>query len=307
VIPARPEERKAGGFALILVVWMLVLIGAIGTYLVANGRSEVVQARNVGAAASAEALADAAIARTVFNQTDPTVSNRWKLDGTAHQIVLPSGTVEIHLADETQKINPNLASNILLAALFQSRGVEQGAARRLGDAVVDWVKEAKDNAPASDPYRAAGRSYSAPHAPVESLDELGLVLGMTPEILASVRPYLTIYTGVPAPEAKTAPAVIQRAIALAARISPDDDNTDDADSATAQSGTLPQAQAAPAQAGAKQSSSEERLIEANIIARSRNGGVFVRYAVLRLNQENGKAYSVLDWRRGVLNDQGSGS
>ena len=310
----RPEGRD--GFALILVVWFLVLIGAIGAYLVANGRSEVAVARNVGAAASAEALADAGIARAVFNQSDPAIANRWKLDGAPHQITMPSGAVEIHLADETQKINPNLASSALLAALFETRGVERGAARRLGAAVSDWVSHkdsGKDSTLKSDPYHAAGRSYGAPHAPMESLDELALVLGMTSDRLASVRPYLTIYTEVPAPDAKNAPPVVQRAIALAARISPDEEQESDppppaatpvvqsAAAAPAQPGAAP-AQTASAPPGAKLPFGEDHLIEAEVVARSRNGGVFVRYAVLRLRQEGDKAYSVLDWRRGALDE-----
>ena len=51
---------------------------------------------------------------------------------------------------------------------------------------------------------------------------------------------------------------------------------------------------------AKAQTGEERLIEAQAIARSRDGGVFVRYAVLKLVPQGPKAYSVLDWRRGTL-------
>ena len=44
------------------------------------------------------------------------------------------------------------------------------------------------------------------------------------------------------------------------------------------------------------------MIEAQITARGRDGGVFVRYAVLKLESQGSKAYSVLDWRRGTLDD-----
>ena len=236
-------RKQAGGFALILVVWFLVLVGAIGTYLVANGRAETAIAHNVRAAAGAEALADAGIARAVFNQTDGEIANRWKLDGASHTVVVPSGQIEIRLADETRKINPNLASDALLAALFEVCGLERNAARRLGAAVADWVSPdgpAQEGGAKPDQYRAAGRSYSPPHAPIESLDELGLVLGMTPEILASVRPYLTIYAEAAAPEAKIAPLVIQRALAMAARTSQESGDAEPAP---------PSGAAAPAQPG----------------------------------------------------------
>jgi general secretion pathway protein K len=306
-------RKKAEGFALILVVWFLVLVAAIGAYLVANGRAETAIAHNIRAAASAEALADAGIARAVINQSDAEISNRWLLDGAPHAIALPSGRIEIRLADETRKINPNLASDTLLAALLEVCGADHSAAQRLGAAVADWVgAPAQEGAAKSDPYRAAGRSYSAPHAPIESLDELGLVLGMTPEILTSVRPYLSIHAEAAAPDAKIAPLVIQQALAMAAKAKKGGDEASGPSPA-------PPAQPSPSQpaapAGAPPAAvpaatkpagtapAEERMIEAQITAHSRDGGVFVRYAVLKLEPEGGKAYSVLDWRRGALDDR----
>jgi general secretion pathway protein K len=307
-------EKKAEGFALILVVWFLVLVGAIGAYLVANGRAETAIAHNIRAAASAEALADAGVARAVINQTDAEVSNRWKLDAAVHVIALPSGRIEIRLADETRKINPNLASGALLSALFEVSGVDHSTARRLGAAVADWVSAetpAQDGIVNPDPYRAAGRSYSAPHAPIESLDELGLVLGMTSQILASVRSYLTIHTEAAAPDAKIAPLVIQRALAMAAKAKEDDGDASEPASAPPAQSTppaalagLPPAAVPTAAKPASGTAGDERMIEAQITAHSRDGGVFIRYAVLKLAPEDKKAYSVLDWRRGTLDERG---
>jgi hypothetical protein len=44
------------------------------------------------------------------------------------------------------------------------------------------------------------------------------------------------------------------------------------------------------------------VIAAEITARSHEGGVFVRYAVLKLEPGEAKAYSVLDWQRGALTE-----
>lgn len=305
------SRRATGGdtgFALILVVWVLVLIGAISAYLVANGRAETAIAFNVRAAASAEALADAGIARAVFNETNPRLSDRWKLDGALHRIIAPSGTIEIRLEDENQKINVNLASSALRASLFQVTGTDGAVAKQLGAAVADWVnaKPPANEAGANfDPYRAAGRKYGPPHAPAESLDELQLVIGMTPAIFASVRPYLTIHTSAPAPDAKTAPLIVQRALALAARI-----DAEGAEEAPAQPGAptqgAPPQLGAPAQPGAPAqgaAAGDDRVISALVTGRSREGGVFQRYAVLRLEPDKPQGYSVLDWQRGALDER----
>ena len=42
-------------------------------------------------------------------------------------------------------------------------------------------------------YRAAGLDYGPPGEPLETIDELGRVLGMTPAILSAIRPYLTLF------------------------------------------------------------------------------------------------------------------
>jgi general secretion pathway protein K len=284
------RHRDGSGFALILVVWILVLIGAIGSYLVANGRAETAIAHNVRAAAGAEALADAGVARVVFNQTDPVFSNRWRLDGEPHRISLPAGEITVRLQDETQKINPNLASDTLLAALFEVSGVDRGRARRLGAAVADWVGPdgpPREGGAKLEQYQAAGRSYGPPNGPLESLDELQLVLGMTPAIMASVRPYLTIYTQEPGPDGKNAPPLIQRAIALAARQPVDDGEAE----ATPEAKPEAKPQAAHP---------DDKLIAAEITARSRDGGVFVRTAVLNLEPQGAQPYFVLQWERGSL-------
>ena len=107
----RPGSRRAWrGFALLVVLWFLVLLAAVGTYLMANARSETALAHNVLAGAKSEALADSGIAQAAFNLTDPLPANRWKFDGMPHQMKLPGGEVTIRLDDESKKINPNLAS-----------------------------------------------------------------------------------------------------------------------------------------------------------------------------------------------------
>jgi general secretion pathway protein K len=61
-------------------------------------------------------------------------------------------------------------------------------------------------------YRAAGRDYGSPAAPLETLDELGRVIGMTPAVIAAIRPHLTLF-GPPQPSATTADPIVSAALA----------------------------------------------------------------------------------------------
>ena len=307
--------HRTRGFALIVVLWFLVLIAAIGSYLMANARTETAIARNLRAAASAEALADAGIAQAAFNLTDAVAVNHWKLDGAPHRLRLFDGEVTIRLSDEGAKINPNRASDALMAGLFEAAGVERSQARRLGASVADWVGPEMMPRPFGaklEQYEAAGRSYGPPNAPVDSLDELQLVLGMTPSIYAAVLPYLTIYTQREAPDPKDAPVVVQRALALAAQqlrgaekatpppsaaapapVANDRDATDTEGATAAPSAAAPQA--AP-QAGGPVIV-REPVIGVEVIARSSSGGTFARHAILKLAADNPKGYAVLEWSR----------
>ena len=299
----RSKPRRAG-FALIVVLWFLVLIAAIGTYLMANARTETAIARNIRSSASAEALADAGIAQTVFNLDDVISSNRWKLDGAPHRLKLSGGELTIRVSDETAKINPNHASSALMTALFEAVGVDGTRARRLSEAVADWVGPPRPqrSAGVDDPYQSAGLSYGPPHAPIETLDELQLVAGMTPELFALVRPYLTIYTQEDEPDEKNASPVVRRALLLVAKSPPEDAESQQAlgevDRDPSVDSAGPDTPASPTTPQANKAS--ESVVEVTVTARSDDGGTFIRHAVLRLKADGPKGYAALEWRRGEV-------
>ena len=307
----RQRSKASNGFALIAVLWFLVLIAAIGSYLLANARSETALARNIRASANAEAMADAGVADAVFNQTDPVPAARWPLDGEPHTIRFNGGEIAVRLYDERAKVNPNLASDALLGGLFQTLGIERSRARRLGAAMADWVSSGGKPRPFGaklEQYRAAGKTYGPPNAPIETLDEIVLVLGMTPEVAALIRPYLTLYTDEDAPAPALAGPLVKRALAIAAR------EERAADSESAQPASMPQAgfdpdapsvqapAAAQTNTAAAKPKSDVPIVALNIVARSADGGVFVREAVIRIDPSAPKGYAVLAWRRGDLPD-----
>jgi general secretion pathway protein K len=125
------------------------------------------------------------------------------------------------IRDESGRINPNSASPPLLEALLQVTGSDNESARRLATSIGEWI----GSAPAGRQqdvllaeYRATGLDYGPPGGPLETIDELGRVLGMTPTILAAIRPHLTLF-GPPEPSRLSADPVVTAALA---RIAPAD-------------------------------------------------------------------------------------
>jgi general secretion pathway protein K len=102
----------------------------------------------------------------------------------------------VRVADEAARINPNLASPTLLAALLQVTGSDEGSARRLAAAIGEWVGAAGSGRSAdamAEEYRGAGLDYAPPGEPFETLGELRRVLGMTPGVFAAIRPHLSLF------------------------------------------------------------------------------------------------------------------
>jgi general secretion pathway protein K len=213
--PAAVAAGRGGGFALLIVLWTLVLIAFIVTHVTASGRTEIRIASNLAANAVAGAAADGAIFAAIFNQMDPKSEQHWGPDGTAHELAIGDSRVMLRLEDEAGRINPNWASPALLEALLRVTGSDPDSARRLAAAITEWAGTAPVLASPSArlaEYRAAGLDYGPPGAQLETLDELARVLGMTPAILAAIRPHLTLF-GPPEPSPATADPVVAAALA----------------------------------------------------------------------------------------------
>jgi general secretion pathway protein K len=215
--PLAGSRRQSRGFALIVVLWTLVLIAFIVAQLTSSGRTEVRIAGNLVADAAADAADDGAIFAAIFNLSDPNPAQRWPLDGAARELTVGDSRVMVRLEDEAGRINPNLASPALLEALLRVTGSEPESARRLAGTIGEWVGSASvarpQNAVLAD-YSAAGLDYGPPSAPIETLDELGRVIGMTPVVLAAIRPHLTLF-GPPDPNPASADPVVAAALAQA--------------------------------------------------------------------------------------------
>ena len=202
------------------MLWTLVLIAFIVAHLTSNGRTELRIAGNLVANAVAQAAADGAIFEAIFNLSDPLPDQRWPVDGKTRELMVGDSRVALRLEDESWWINPNSASPTLLEALLRATGSDPESARRLAIAVGEWVGSAPVPRPQNvtlAEYRAAGLDYGPPGGPLESLDELGRVLGITPAILEEIRPHLTLF-GPPQPTASSTDPFVATALAEVSQI-----------------------------------------------------------------------------------------
>ena len=192
---ARAAAGPARGFALLIVLWTMVLLALLVTGITAAGRSNAELAANLRGRAEAAAAADGAVQIALFRALAPAATG-WPANGAPHRLRIGTVEVTVTIINEGGLINPNTAPLTLLVALLRRLGVDPAAATSLGAAIVDW----RSPGPAPSPhgakipqYRAAGRAWGPPGGPFQSTGELALVLGMTPALAARLEPYLSVY------------------------------------------------------------------------------------------------------------------
>lgn len=189
-MPRGRVAREERGFALLLVLWSLILISLIITQLLSAGRQETQLASNLRQAAVAESIADSAVQDTIFHLlTNPAPLGA---DG-AHVLTMPGGSARISLRDAAGMINPNIAPQPLLTALLQSCGASAGQAAQLTQAITDWRSPANDMRPLINAYRASSLAYAPQGQPFQAPDEIRLVVGMKPALADCVVPQLSVY------------------------------------------------------------------------------------------------------------------
>ncbi len=196
-VAKRRTRREAAerGFALLVVLWWTALLALLGTQLATAGRLEAQRAGNLRLAAAARAAADGVLQEAVFHLLDGSPAG-WSADGAARVVPVTGGLARVEVRSEAAKIGLNQASPGLLAALLTRLGTSPRQAAALADAILDWrtaTPRRRALGAKAPEYRAAGQDYGPPNSDFETLDELRLVRGMTPDIMARLTPYVSVY------------------------------------------------------------------------------------------------------------------
>ncbi len=205
----RPRRRKESGVALLITLLVLVMIvvmamdifraGSRAAQTGAYGRDSV---RAALLAEGGVGAARIALREDAKNNSYDTLDEIWSRP--VPDMELGDGTVKVVVEDEERKINLNKlvlsngnAPDEPKLAVFRRLLEILGTDASLADAVVDWLdrdETARSGGAASSYYLSLPYPYKAKNDLFDSLDELRLVRGMTPELFDKLSPYLTIHS-----------------------------------------------------------------------------------------------------------------
>ena len=99
------------------------------------------------------------------------------------------GTVSLTMIELESKININRADEPLLKQVLNVQGADPGEISVVSDSILDWIQPGDYARPAgakSDFYLGLTPSYYAKAAPIDNLDELQLVKGVTRDLYTGI-------------------------------------------------------------------------------------------------------------------------
>lgn len=286
----RSNER---GFALVVVLWIAGLLAVLTASFSLSVRTQVRVAANLTESARAEALADAGVTLAVMDllaaRRTPDYRRRFPADGHAVPCSIDGkGGLNISVTDESSKIDVNAAGIPLMQALMVGLGEPPDKASQIADAIFDY-RDGDDtkrpNGAESAEYRSAGLGWLPKNAPFQSLDELGQVYGMTPQLLGRMRPYLALHTGLAGFDASLAGETLIGILRAGL------------EGTAGAFGSFPEFNRTVALPDMFVASSQQKVFDLRIEARTDTGAVFVRDAIVDVGSRQPAQPLFMRWTR----------
>lgn len=186
------------GFALVLVLWILVLLTAMVAEFAYSMRTEVTITRNFKEATQAYYLARSGLIRSIVEMLrntaiakdrgygdEATESRVWRVNVPIPPQGFGAGEFIVHIDNLAGLIDLNAASEKLLGLMANSLDMSDIERAVIVDSILDW-RDRDDfhrlNGAENTYYTSLANPYSCKNAPFDSVEELLLVRGMSGEL-----------------------------------------------------------------------------------------------------------------------------
>ncbi len=266
-------RRRERGFALLAVLLALGLLALITAAISATARQQARLAANLQAGVAAEAMADGTVRTAVFEL----LAGHWQ-PGERRALSRPGGIVRLAITRERERINPNFFNPALMTSVLVSLGADPLRAATITAAMQKWrsgwIHQDADYVAAGLPWLPTGERF-------RDLDEVGLVLGMTPALFAALRPHLSLYGDAQLRPWVADPLIAQALLVIAPPRLP---------------GAAP---AGDARGGEAADGGRLPVVGIVAVAELKGGGRFVRHAIVQLGPFDAlPPFAVLAWDAG---------
>jgi general secretion pathway protein K len=181
------------GVALIVVLWIFIFLFVVAFEFSTAAREEAGAAYRFNEETEGYYLALAGFERGLYDFLNQPAGGTAQqqaqkndvFDGAWREHTLGAGAFRVRLVDEGGKININRVSEETLRRIFTHLGVEGARRDTLVDSIMDWRDEDelhRVNGAENDYYATLTPAYTARNGPLDSVDDLLWIKGMTREL-----------------------------------------------------------------------------------------------------------------------------
>jgi len=197
--------KNQKGIALLLVLWVLALLSVIVGEFCFAMRTEVNVTRNFKEQTEAYYIALAGLNRAIgalirnevvrkktatkpeskVEENEEDSESQWRMNVDIAPVPFGQGQFEVKIGNESGKININGANESLLKIMLNAFDLEEQQKNVIIDSIMDWRDENdlhRLNGAEDSYYEALPEPYECKNGDFDSVEELLMVRGVTPEI-----------------------------------------------------------------------------------------------------------------------------
>ena len=194
---------ESRGVALIMVLWVIAILSVVVLEFSFAMRTEVHITTNYKEELQCYAMAEGGVQRAIgelIYKLDPRIQQmrrtlkpeetppeqrEWIPDGRPYSLPFGLGTCEIRVMSEAGKVNINAVSESMLRKIIGQLGLEGETKDIVADSILDW-RDPNDfyrvNGAENDYYQSLKDPYDCKNGNLDSIEELLLVRGITPDL-----------------------------------------------------------------------------------------------------------------------------
>lgn len=178
------------GFAIVAALWAAAILAVVILSVLQIVRADARLGRGREEVAEMNAAADAAVNITILSLLGPQATQP-AVNAVPFTVPFAGYTARVSVQDEAGKIDLNMASVATLRALLLDAGLDTGSANDIADRILAWRGTVADRSDGGDDRSPTHRQ------PFQSVEELQLVAGLTPELYRRIAPLVTVYSQTP--------------------------------------------------------------------------------------------------------------
>ncbi len=193
---------------MVMVLWLIVLLTVIAASFSTHSRVETSMAGNLVEREKARLMAETGFNRALLELMVVNSDQRWQTNGQVYEMQDAAGQLRIAVRSAAGLVDLNKADRRDLVRLFALLSDDAEVREQLADSLEDW-RDADDlrrlNGAEDSDYASAGYAYGTADRDLESVDELGYVMGFDRRAVETLRPYVTVFSVVSSVDLGAAP------------------------------------------------------------------------------------------------------